>query len=162
MSTGNYAVLMETSGEDHESWYYFIKFSGNEKALTNIKNQLDSINDSTILEEINLFDIDIENLVSEETAKQMCMLELNSVTYHRKFNGTLKDIDFGFKDKHTDTQKLFKVFDLLGNGDIDEYISDEDIPISHEMSDDDLSVTEKDDGDMDESKMPTSLRNLKL
>ena len=32
-STNKYAVLMETSGKEFESWYYCIKYNGNEEAL---------------------------------------------------------------------------------------------------------------------------------
>ena len=30
---GKYAILMETSGEEFESWYYFIRIDGNEENL---------------------------------------------------------------------------------------------------------------------------------
>ena len=65
-----------------------------------------------------------------------------------------------------------KIYDLIGNGDIDEFIDEEEIPPSHENGEDEdeLSSNEytsdsEDEGDkneIDESKLPVSLRNLKL
>jgi len=167
-----FAILMETSGEDCESWYYFIKYQGNETALRNIKVQFDKIQNCSMIDGVNIFDLDIDNLVSEQTARELCMVELNSVTYHRKFNGTLKEVDFKLKDKYDDDRKMEKIYDLIGNGDIDEFIDDEEIPPCHEIGEDEAEISSneynsdsEDEGDknkIDESKLPVSLRNLKL
>lgn len=145
-----YAVLMETSPEDCESWYYFIKYNGNEDALKNLKAQFDKIEDAVIMDDINLFDLDIENLISEECAKQLCMLELNSVGYHRKFDGVLENIDFRFKKKDDDESKMFKIFDKIGEGDIDLFVTLEDIPESHQLDDDDMNLDRSDDDRSDD------------
>lgn len=138
--SNKYAVLMETSPEDCESWYYFIKYNGNEDALKNLKAQFDKIEEAVIMDDINLFDLDIENLVSEECAKQLCMLELNSVMYHRKFDGVLENIDFRFKKKDDDETKMFKIFDKIGEGDIDLFLTMEDVPESHKLDENDMDL----------------------
>ena len=40
---GKYAILMETSPEEYESWYYFIRVEENEENLNNLKNYIESI-----------------------------------------------------------------------------------------------------------------------
>jgi len=126
--TGNYAVLMETSGEHYESWYYFIRKEGNEDALEHLQNQLRQIN-WYILDDLSTFDLDLEHFVSAQTAKEMTNLDLNSESFHRKFDGKLEKISFDFskKDlKHND-RKIIKVYEMLGCGQIENYITDEDI-----------------------------------
>ena len=65
-----YATLMETSGTDFESWYYFIKWQGNERMLRKLNRRLRQF-DTFILrdEDVSVFDLDIMNLVSAQTAK---------------------------------------------------------------------------------------------
>ena len=126
-----YVVMMETSSSDSESWYYFIKYKGNEKALMYISEQFNKIDEPWILENSSLFDIDIENFVSEECAKSMCMLELNSVTYHRMFRGVLKPINFEFKKTDNNEVKLNKIFSIIGNNGIEDFIDGEYIPPEH-------------------------------
>lgn len=161
-----FATLMETSGEDCESWYYFIKYEGNEKNLKKIKSSLEEVIDYSMVDGLNIFDIDIENLVSEQTAFDMCMLELNSVTYHRKFDGVLKEISFDFVETDDDVDKMTKISDVLENGNIEEFIDQEYIPESHIMSDDEISDSSSDDEpdvkEIDESKLPSSFKNLNL
>ena len=38
-----YAVLLETNEEEMESWYYFIKYNGNEENLNHLNEQLKKI-----------------------------------------------------------------------------------------------------------------------
>ena len=40
---GKYDILMETSGEESESWYYFIRYDGNEENLKFLEKQLGKI-----------------------------------------------------------------------------------------------------------------------
>ena len=128
MSTeeNKYAVLMETNGKEFESWLYFIKYNGNEDALKYLAKQLESI-EFYILDELSTFDIDLEHLISERTAKEMTKVELNSVMYHRKFDGKLKKIDLGLSKRDSNDKKILKTFKLLGVGKIDDFIDDEDI-----------------------------------
>ena len=133
-----YAVLMETSGPDYESWYYFIKYEGNEEALKYINDQLNEIVDDVVYEDMSKFDIDLVNLVSLECVNQMIMLELNSVTYHRRFDGKLQMIDFGFKKKDKDTKRLLKVDETIGNNLFENFIEDEFIPETHRPTDSDF------------------------
>lgn len=143
---------METSPDDCESWYYFIKYNGNEDALKNMKAQFDKIEDAVIMDDINLFDLDIENLISEECAKEFCMLELNSATYHRKFDGVLDNIDFRFKKKDDDETMMFKIFDKIGEGDIDLFVTMEDIPESHKLDENDMELDRSDDDESDDDE----------
>ena len=74
--TGDYAVLMETSGEEMESWMYFIRVEGNEENLKHLQDQLEQV-DWYILDEMSTFDLDLEHYVSAQTAKEMTKIELN-------------------------------------------------------------------------------------
>jgi hypothetical protein len=123
---GKYAILMETSGEEFESWYYFIRIDGNEENLKYLHDQMEKVN-FYVLDDLSTFDLEIEHPVSAQTAKEMSKVDLNAMSFHRKFDGTLKKIDFDFKNKDGNETKICKVFDVLGEGQIEDYISDEDI-----------------------------------
>lgn len=122
-----YAILMETNGDEYESWYYFIKHEGNEEALNHLQEQLKQIEDMYILDGCSTFDLDIDHLVSESTAKEMTKVELNSITFHRKFDGKMSKIDLGFKPGDKNKRKLIKLFKKLGYGQIEKYVEDEDV-----------------------------------
>jgi hypothetical protein len=124
--TGDYAVLMETSGEEMESWYYFIRVEGNEENLKNFQAQLEDV-EWYVLDDNSTFDLDLEHYVSAQTAKEMTNVELNHCSFHRKFDGKLQKIDFGFAKKDKNKKKIRKVNDVLGYGLIEEFIDDEDI-----------------------------------
>ena len=93
-----YVVLMETYPDDCESVYNFLKVEGNEKNLKHLQQQLDDIDDQVIIDDVNMFTIDLKHPVSESTANEICKLQVNNIL-HRKFNGTLQRIDCGFKKK---------------------------------------------------------------
>jgi hypothetical protein len=163
----HYAILQETSGEECESWLYFIRYEGNEEALRHLKSQLESI-EWYIIDDISTFDIDLDHLVSETTAKEMIRIELNSVTFHRKFNGKLQMIDFKLKQSAKNEKKMSKVFDMLGYGHIDEYISDEEIDpenICIDSEDEDVSdksSEEESESSSEDEKTPQKLITEKL
>jgi hypothetical protein len=119
-----YAILMETNGEEFESWYNFIRYQGNEDALNHLQKQLEKV-DFYVLEDMSTFDLDLDHLVSEDTAREMCMVDLNSFMFHRKFNGKLQKIDFGFSRKDDNEDRIEKVHEILGCGDIDKYVDGE-------------------------------------
>lgn len=134
-----YAILMETSGREFESWYNFIRYEGNEEALEHLEKQLGKV-DFYVLGELSTFDLELEHLVSEETARQMCMVDLNAYMFHRKFNGKLEKIDFGFSRRDDNEDKIEKVYDKIGDGDIDKYIDEEE-----DFSDENEIVDDEDD-----------------
>ena len=125
-SENKYAVLMETNGEECESWLYFIKYNGNEKNLTLLQKQLESI-DWYILDDLSTFDLDLDHFVSSTTAKEMTKIELNHYSFHRKFDGVLTNIDLNLRKKDKNEKKMVKVFDILGYGQIEDFVDEEDI-----------------------------------
>jgi hypothetical protein len=140
-----YAVLMETSGEECESWYYSIRYEGNEINLKKLQDQLESV-DWYILDDLSTFDLDLEHLISELTAKELTKLELNHQCFHRKFDGILDNVDMCLRTKDKNEKKMVKVFDILGYGQIEDYIDREDI------DDEDLAdSTDSNDSDEDKS-----------
>lgn len=159
-----YATLMETSGADCESWYYFIKYDGNEKALQHLKEQIESIENDFVHEDMSKFDIDLDNLITQDAVNQFILLELNSVMYHRRYDGKMQMIDFNFKKKDKDTKRLVKIDDLLGGGAIDKYVEDQYIPKEHEPTESDLEESSSDDSDedekpdYDETKIPANFK----
>ena len=127
VSTENkYVVLMETSGEECESWYTCIRYNGNENNLKHLNKQLESI-DWYILDDLSTFDLDLEHFISEKTAKELTKLELNHHSFHNKFDGVLDKIDLKFKKKDKNEKKMVKVFEILGYGQIEDYIDGEDL-----------------------------------
>jgi len=121
-----YAILQETSGEESESWLYFIRYTGNEKNLKHLQEQLESV-DWYIVDDLSTFDLELDHLVCARTAKEMTKVDLNSHSFHRKFDGVLDKIDFNLKHKDKNEKKMIKVFDILGYGQIEDYIDKEDI-----------------------------------
>jgi hypothetical protein len=121
-----YAILMETSGEECESWYYFLRYNGNERALKHLEGQLESI-DWHVLGDLSTFDLETQILVSEQTAKEMTKVDLNHTAHHRKFDGTLEKVDLKFRKKDSNDKKMTRVFDALGYGQIEDYIDHEDV-----------------------------------
>lgn len=119
-----YAILMETSGEEGESWYYFIKYQGNEEALAYLEEQLESV-DWYILDDLSTFVIETQKLVSENTAREMCQIDLNPTSFHRKFDGTLQLVDLCFRKRDSNEKKMQKTYDILGSGGIENFIDGE-------------------------------------
>ena len=147
-----YATLMETNEAEMESWYYFIKYDGNEENLKNLQSQLEKVKFKTI-DELSAFDLELNYLVSAQTAKDMTKIDMNAFSFHRKFDGKLKPIDFGFTDTDKNIKKIKKCNDVLGYGSIDEFISDEDIDPEDLRNPDDESKeseSESDDEDSDD------------
>ena len=140
--TGKYAVLMETSGEEQESWYYFIKVEGNEENLKHLSEQLESV-EWYLLDDLSEFQLDMEYFVSAQTAKEMTKIDLNYVSFHHKFDGVLQKIDLGFRKKDGNSTKISKTFDVLGFGQIENFIDDED------LDEEDLVTDFEDDDDTD-------------
>lgn len=147
MSTQNtYATLMETNCEYHESWYTFIRWQGNEETLQSLRKQLESVEwhceDEENME--SSFDLDTDYLVSEETARDMTKLDMNSVMFHRKFDGKMQPVELNLEvfqpsenmNRKTRKRKASKVCDrnimkvnrILAMGRIDVYLEDEDVP----------------------------------
>ena len=72
----------------------------------------------------------------------MTKVDLNSNSFHRKFDGKLQKIDFDFKKKDGNETKICKIFDILGYGQIEDYISDEDIDDEDLVTDDESTDNE--------------------
>lgn len=146
-----YVVLMETSGEENESWYYCIKYNGNEDNLQHLQDQLETV-DWFIIDDLSTFDLDLEHPIRETTAKELTKLDLNHHSFHRKFDGKLKKIDLHLRKKDKNEKKMSKVFDILGYGQIEDYIDgedidEEDLTSNNESSDEDSSGSEESDHD---------------
>ena len=148
---GKYAILMETSGEENESWMYFIRVEGNEENLKHLETELNKV-DWYILDDLSTFDLDLSHYVSAQTAKEMSKVDLNHTSFHRKFDGVLKKINLNFKKKDGNDTKICKTFDILGYGQIENFIDDEDIDeedlVSENDDDDDEDSDEEDDDEV--------------
>ena len=157
---GKYAILMETSGEEYESWYYFIRVEDNEENLKFLQHQLEKI-DWHILDDLSTFDIELEPYVSAQTAKEMTKVDLNPTSFHRKFDGKLQRIDFDFKKKDGNETKICKVFDVLGYGQIEDYISDEDID-DEDLADDSTDNESVSDEDSEEEYLSSKNKHNRI
>lgn len=152
-----YATLLETNEAEMEAWNYFIRYQGNEEALRQLQSQLEQV-DFYILEGLSTFDLEMDFLVCEKTAKEMTKLDLNSHSFHRKFDGVLKPIDFEFRKKDSNETKICKVFDTLGYGQIEDYIDNEDIDPEDlvEMDEDNNQSMEEEENN--ETPMPRAFK----
>ena len=144
MSSSSYVILCETSGEEIEQWYYFIKYEGNEKALKYLNDQLEKV-EMFILDDLSTFELDLENKVSETTAKEMTMIDVNSYSYHRKFDGKLQYVDFKLKKRDNNEDMIEKIHNILAYGDIDKFVDNEDKNGKDDVIDDDENDDDNDD-----------------
>jgi len=171
-----YAVLMETSGEECESWYYFIRHDGNEEALNNLNEQLNQVSEWYIIDGYSTFDLVLDPLVSHQTAKEMINLDLNHTSFHRKFDGVMKKVNLKFKSTDKDSRKIKRAFKVLGYGRIENFVEDEDVTLTSDDLEEDedtssstdsnesASTTEEEDGAKKMSKkgIPEALLNCNL
>jgi hypothetical protein len=145
-----YATLMETSGEECESWLYFIKYQGNEDNLEKLQSLLAQV-DWFVMEDMSTFDLETKFLVCETTAKEMTKVDLNHTSFNRKFDGVLTEIKVPFKKRDSNEKKIKKVFDVLGYGQIENFIDNEDIDDSDTIHEGDITsednTTEDDTSD---------------
>lgn len=125
-SNTSYVILAECNGKHYETWYTFIKYEGNEEALQHLQRQLEKV-EFYILDDLSTFDLDLEHKVNPQTAKEMTKVEVNSVLFHRKFDGALQMIDLGFRSKDSNDKKIVKAFDRLGVGKVEDFLDGEDV-----------------------------------
>lgn len=159
---GKYATLMETNEKECESWYSFIKKDGNEEPLEHLQKQLEQV-DWEIMEDMSTFDLDLDYFVNAQTAKEMTKLDLNACLYHRKFDGKMKLVNLGLKRKDKNETKMCKAFEQLGYGQIEDYISDEDIDTEDltDGSDEEDEESSSEEEDKRVTKLPPTLSNNK-
>ena len=162
---GMYAVLAETNNQYRETWYYFIRYDTNVEALEQLYAQLDSI-EWVYLESYSTFALDLEHLVSAHTAKELTKVCVNEGSYHRKFDGTLEFINFGFRKRDNNIVRLINVCDTIGFGNIENFIDKEDFDPEDfeddEEEDESESESESEEESSDSSVHPetkSSVRN---
>jgi hypothetical protein len=141
-----YVVLQEVNESETESWQYFIRWEGNEDEIQHLHKIIQSI-DWIPIEECSIFYSNIDNRVSERTAKEMSRLDFGSKWRNRKFDGKLERINFGFKKRDRTIEKMHKIFDHIGYGQIEDYVGDEDYS---DDSDDDSDYSDHEDSSSDE------------
>jgi len=147
-----YVLYQETSGRENESWYFFIRYKGNEENLMHLAKQLNSV-EFYIIDEMSTFDIDMEHMVSAKAAKEMTKVEINSIRFHSKYDGLLQRVDLDFRKRDSDETKICKANDILADGGIEEYVDGEDVD-PEDMKEEDESDDEL-DGDSSEEESPS-------
>ena len=152
---GMYAVLAETNNQYRETWYYFIRYDTNVEALEQLYAQLDSI-DWVYLESYSTFSMDLEHLVSPQTAKELTKVCVNEGSYHRKFDGTLQFINFGFRKRDNNIVRLINVCDTIGFGSIENFIDGEDFDpedfVDDEESEDESETESESESETEEEE----------
>jgi len=134
-----YVILSETDCDICETYMYFLKYNGNEFAINKLAEQIRDTEESEIYDDVHVFNMDTVNMVSEQTATEMCRIELNNTeSFHRKFDGVLTDIDFEINDDDDAMSTLCKIHELLSFGSISEYIDDEDLDMTSLTIDKDI------------------------
>ena len=149
-----YVVLCETNEHESESWYYFLKYNGNEKELKYLYDQLEKI-EMYLIEDMSTFDLDLDHLFSEQTAREMIKLEVNSVSFHRMFTGKLQFINLELKKRDDNEDMLMKCYEILGMGQIEDYVDGE--FIHPEDLEENNTSEENDDEESDDDLVPFPL-----
>jgi hypothetical protein len=151
-----YVVLCETNEHESESWYYFIKHNGNEKALQYLYDQLAQV-EMYLIEDMSTFDLDMDHLFSEQTATEMIKLEVNSVSFHRMFKGELQLINLELKKRDDNEDMLMKCYEILGMGQIEDYIDGEFIH-EEDLAEDKDSYEDESESEEDLVPFPLDLK----
>ena len=149
-----YVVLCETNEHESESWYYFLKYNGNEEELKYLYDQLEKI-EMYLIEDMSTFDLDLDHLFSEQTAREMIKLEVNSVSFHRMFTGKLQFINLELKKRDDNEDMLMKCYEILGMGQIEDYVDGE--FIHPEDLEENNTSEENDDEESDDDLVPFPL-----
>jgi len=149
-----YAIIQEVNESETEAWQYFLRWEGNEEEIQYLHKTIQSI-DWIPIEECSIFYSNIDDLVSEQTAKEMSRLDFGSKWRNRKFDGKLEHINFGFKKRDRTIEKMNKIFDHIGYGQIEDYIGDEDYSGDSDDRSDDSDDQDEDDDSSDSSEEET-------
>ena len=160
-STENkYVVLCETNEHESESWYYFLKYNGNENELKYLYDQLEKI-EMYLIEDMSTFDLDLEHLFSEQTAMEMIKLEVNSVSFHRMFTGKLQFVNLELKKRDDNEDMLMKCYEILGMGQIEDYVDGEFVHPEDLVDNDDQNKESNEESDNEDLiPFPLDLENL--
>ena len=155
-----YFIFAETNGAECETWYNFIKEEGNKKTLKYLSDQLNDI-DMYIIDDFSSFDLDLEYSVSARTAKEMTKVEINHYMFHRKFDGKLKPINLRRKKKGSNYEWIISTHEMLSYGQIENYISDEDVDTEDLTDNEEESEIESDfaDSSSNEEIIPPPLNS---
>lgn len=136
-SPHRYVVFMETNDEECESWYTFIRYDGNEERIRELAKMLEEVQNEEVDEDEHIFffgerkakksffDMDINHLVSEQTAREMCTIALNYGFYHRKFDGKLRKIEVGDDTEYKKRSSV--IYNMLCLGQIENFIDEEEL-----------------------------------
>lgn len=150
----HYVILMEMNDTECEAWYNFLRLEGNEDELRHLNTQLESIR-WRLEDDLSTFDLDLEHPVSEETAREMIRVDLNHSCPHRMFRGKLQRVDLKLKPDYKNLKKMEKVFDILGEGGIEEFI-DEEYVDPRDVADSNEESIESEENDSDENSSSSS------
>lgn len=126
-----YAVL---TGYDSETCCFFIRYKNNQEILKKLQSKLDKVYN---------FVLDLDNLVCENTARQMIRLNVNSKIRYKKFDDNLiEHINFQLNDSN---KILSKICNILKS---DYFCNDEESVSTDEESEGETlySEEESDDG----------------
>ena len=99
------------------------------------------------------------------------MIDVNSYTYHRKFDGKLQYIDFKLRKRDDNEDMIDKIHNVLAFGDVDKFIDEEDKngkedviegnELENEDIEDDEELVPKPDDDEEPSELiPSHINNL--
>lgn len=126
-----YVIFCETLENLVEEIYYFIEYTQNKQILDNLASMINSVKHWPIDENQSVFGLDVETPVCEQTAKDMC----SQLTFsHKKFDGIMKPIDYfyirknkkvPFSEKSKSTEIIKGLRNILQNGKIQNFLSDE-------------------------------------
>ena len=160
-STAKYAVFAETNADDMETWLTFIESKGNSSYLADLSTQLDQIDWSEAPEYTGMFVIDTDG-VSLSIAREMMFVNLNTRYDPNKFDGKMKQIDFGFEKGDSDETKAVKVYEMIGEGNLCNYLGKEDLEGCSLKDSDDEDYSDASSSDDDIRRRPRGTGSLDL
>jgi hypothetical protein len=119
-----YAVFSEMNVDELETWYTFIRKEGNAEPLESLKRIIDGIRWDDAPDDVSVFSLDTKG-VSEKTAKEMCMIDLDHYFFHSKFDGKMKRVPV--EDHSSSRRTAISLHDQVGGNNIADFLSDEDL-----------------------------------
>ena len=109
-----FVTLMEKNTKENETYFFFCQWTGNETALTFLKDVLDRVDYDELMGEYITLSMDT-TLLSESTVDQMTKILKKENNYHTLFTKCTGTLHIGFTEKDVEAMDEYKLADFIND-----------------------------------------------
>ena len=120
--TKQYAIFVEMDSQSMETFLIFVQYQNNEDVLIELASIINDLPTENYPDNCSAFHLDVENLVSEQTAYEMCQTDISFRHMPKMLNGTLRMPKFHFLPTDTANIRVRQVDRLLSDNKLKNYI----------------------------------------